>query len=99
MLHDIINNRVLGELANIAREGLMVICDEMIESHTILQLSFKLPSPISNMDSLNIGVDCLWCRKIDNFHRYWAGFEIIDACDETVLIIDTLIKNYADKHL
>lgn len=96
-LHDIINDRTLGELVNIAMEGLMVICDEHIDTHSILQLSFELPQAINGLKTLEIGVDCLWCRKADHFHRYWAGFQIIDISEETSSVIATLIEDYKER--
>ena len=97
VIHDIINDRKLGELVNLAMEGLMVICDEHIETHSILQLAFDLPEPIQGLKTLEIGVDCLWCRKADHFHRHWAGFQIIDVSEETSRVIAALIEGYAER--
>ncbi len=93
-IFDIINNREVGELVNITVDGMMIISGSHIETQSIFQFLLKLPGLIQGVDELHIGVDCLWCRETENFHRYWAGFQIIDASDETVAIIETLIKNY-----
>ena len=93
-VQDIINNRPIGELVNISANGLMLICEEQIETNSIFQFSMSLPTEINGQNRLDIGVDCLWCRKVDNFNRYWAGFQIIDAAADTQAIIELLIENY-----
>lgn len=93
-VQDIINDRPIGELVNISANGLMLICDEQIETNSIFQFSMTLPKEINGQSRLDIGVDCLWCRKVDNFNRYWAGFQIIDAADDTQAVIELLIENY-----
>lgn len=93
-IQDIINNRPIGELVNISANGLMLICDDEIDTNSIFQFSMHLPKEINGQSRLDIGVDCLWCRKVDNFNRYWAGFQIIDASDETNAVIELLIENY-----
>lgn len=93
-VQDIINNRPIGELVNISANGLMLITEEHIETNSIFQLSLRMPNEINGHSNLDVGVDCLWCRKVDNFNRYWAGFQVIDASDETNEIIQLLIENY-----
>jgi hypothetical protein len=93
---DVINNKQVGELVNITTGGIMMISDEHIETQSIFQYSLKLPSVINGLESLDIGVDCLWCRKAENYSRYWSGFQIIDASPESVAVIETLIKQYGE---
>jgi hypothetical protein len=95
-IHDIINGHALGELINISSNGLMLISEKLIETSSIFQLSLQLPATINGKDSIEIGVDCLWCRKAENFNRYWAGFQIIDVSQETSEIINILINNYSN---
>lgn len=93
---DVINDREIGELINITVEGIMMISDENIETQSIFQYSLKLPGPINGLETLEIGVDCLWCRKAEDYSRYWAGFQIIDASAETIAVIENLIEHYGD---
>lgn len=92
---DVINQRHMGELINITREGLMLITDRAIETQSIFQLALQLPQRLEGSDQLLLGADCLWCRPAENLHRYWAGFQIIDASDMALAQIETLIRLYA----
>ncbi len=94
-VNDTINGGVFGELVNITTEGLMVITDREIESQAIFQLALQLPEPLGGSDMLVLGADCLWCRRAENFYRYWAGFQIIDVSDHAVQQIEALIDLYA----
>lgn len=92
---DVINGGDFGELVNITVEGMMLITDKEIPTHSIFQLSLHLPFEINASQTIEVGADCLWCRKIENFHRYWAGFHIIDLSAEAALQLDELIVHYS----
>lgn len=91
---DMITGEHFGELVNITLEGLMVITDREIPTHSIYQLSLQLPEAINNSQTIELGADCLWCRNAENFHRFWAGFHIIDASDQAITQLQTLIERY-----
>lgn len=91
---DTITAKRFGELVNVSAEGLMIMTDNEIATHSIFQLCIKLPTEITGHDTIELGADCLWCRKAENFTRYWAGFQIIDASDEAVQQINQLIAHY-----
>lgn len=94
-VNDTINGGAFGELVNITTEGLMVITDREIETQAIFQLALQLPEPLAGSDMLVLGTDCLWCRRAENFYRYWAGFQIIDASDHAIEQIEALIDLYS----
>lgn len=94
-INDTINGGVFGELVNITTEGLMVITDREIETQAIFQLALQLPEPMAGSGMLVLGADCLWCRRAENFYRYWAGFQIIDASDHAIEQIEALINLYS----
>ncbi len=94
-VQDVINGLIIGELVNITTNGMMVISNEHIETNSIFQFSLQLPRPLDGQDSIALGVDCLWCRKVENFSRYWAGFQVIDASPDSRQLIDKLIADYA----
>jgi len=98
VVHDVINGGIFGELVNITTEGLMVMTDREIETQAIFQLNFQLPEPLIGSDQLLLGADCLWCRRAENFHRYWAGFQIIDASEVALEQIEALIALYAKEN-
>lgn len=90
------NNQSLGALVNITIEGLMLMSNELIESNRIYQLKLELPEAINGHESIELGVDCLWSRGEAQYQRYWAGFQIIDASQISIKIIETLIRDYSD---
>ncbi|HUH36304.1 MAG TPA: PilZ domain-containing protein [Spongiibacteraceae bacterium] len=92
---DSINGGVLGELINISVDGLMLMTAREIATQSILQLSLQLPAPLLGSGTIELGADCLWCRKAEDQQHYWAGFQIIDASDEAVRQIETLIQQHA----
>lgn len=92
---DAINGGNFGELVNATVEGIMIITDQEIATHSIYQLILQLPIEIEGSNTVTIGADCLWCRKVENFHRYWAGFQIIDASDTATLQVEELITHYS----
>ena len=92
---DVINGGKFGELINITVEGLMVITDKETPTSSIYQLSIKLPVELHGSNTVELGADCLWCRNDDNFHRFWSGFQIIDASETAVKQIEDLVEAYS----
>lgn len=92
---DTINGGAFGELINLTVEGLMALTDHQIPTHSIYQLELQLPMEIEGSKQIEIGADCLWCRPAENFHRYWAGFQIIDVSDQAMLQIEKLLEHYS----
>lgn len=91
---DIINGGEIGELVNVSIGGIMIMSDREIPTHSIFQLSLQLPAEIQGSKTIEVGTDSLWCREIENFHRYWVGFHIIDASDAALAQLVELIKHH-----
>ena len=94
-ISDTINGGDFGELINVTVEGIMVMTDREIPTHSIYQLALQLPLAINGSDTIELGADCLWCRTAENFHRYWAGFQIIDASEQAMEQLQELITHYS----
>lgn len=92
---DVINGGEFGELVNVSVEGIMVMTEQEIPTQSIYQLSLQLPTEIKGRTTVELGADCLWCRKVENFHRYWAGFHIIDASDLALEQLQEMIAQYS----
>ncbi|MBL4826957.1 MAG: PilZ domain-containing protein [Spongiibacteraceae bacterium] len=90
-----ISGKDFGELVNITTEGMMLITDKEISTHSIFQLSIVLPCNPQDKETVEVGADCLWCRKVENFHRYWAGFHIIDISAQATQQLENLISHYS----
>lgn len=92
---DVINGGQFGELVNATVEGIMIITEKEIPTQSIYQLSLQLPVSIAGATTVELGADCLWCRKVENFSRFWAGFHIIDASDTAMAQLEELIAHYS----
>ncbi len=88
---DIVNGCAAGEVVNITIEGMMLSTDQALQPGSIYQFALTLPEPIGNHNVINVGADCLWCRKANQDNRHWAGFQIIDASETAEELISELI--------
>jgi len=91
-VYDALRDVYVGRLVNVHAKGLMLIADQPLKEDTLYTFDIHLPLPIRNLNTIQIGVDCLWVRDADLAGKYWMGFSIIDSTPETLLIIDQLIK-------
>ena len=85
----------MGALVNITTEGLMLMSDTAINSNRIYPISLILPDAISGHKQVDLGVDCLWSRSEEEYQRYWAGFQIIDASRSALDRIESLIRDFS----
>ena len=102
---NLVNGESMGALINITVEGLMLMCNREIDSTEIYQIELRLPNystedehgdAAANADSvIELSVDCLWCRNEENNQRYWAGFQIVDATQRSIKLIEKLIRDHA----
>ncbi len=89
---NVLDGQSMGALVNITVEGLMLLSNQPIECDRIYQISLSLPQEIIGHDFIELGVDCLWARGEEQYHRYWAGFQIIDASHTAIKLIENLIR-------
>lgn len=94
LIHDVINGGVFGELVNVTTEGMMIMTERDIPTNAIYQLSLQLPVPICELETIDLGAECLWCRDESHFKRHWAGFHIIDVSDIGLNQLEMLIEYY-----
>ena len=93
-VEDVINGGAFGELVNLTADGLMAITDHPVTPRAVFQLALRLPESIAGADRIVIGADCLWSRCSDDYHRYWAGFSIIDIAEDDRERLATLLTDY-----
>jgi hypothetical protein len=94
-IENVLTGTASGELVNITAEGLMMISDHEVDTNSIFQFALILPEAIDGSRRIELGVDCLWCRKAEIFDRYWSGYQIIDASPQALRAIEVLIDRYA----
>lgn len=96
LIRNSMTQELLGELANITVEGLMIISDQEMSTNSIFQFRLEFPESINGQTSIDLGVDCLWSRSAENFNRHWSGYQIIDASPDALVTIDELISGYSE---
>lgn len=90
---DINRGELLGTLVNIHEEGLLVVGPKIMREDHVYQLEFKLPTPVSGIDSIQLGVDCLWVKSADDSGLCWSGCHIIDLSDQAREQIEKVIES------
>ena len=96
LIRNSMTRELIGELANITVEGLMIISDQEMNTNSIFQFCLELPEAIHGQTKIELGVDCLWSRHAENVNRHWSGYQIIDASPEALKTIDALIGGYSE---
>lgn len=94
-IYDRASQSFMGRLANVHMEGLMIMGNHSFIADCIYQLDLQLPEPINDCEMIPIGVECLWSRSEDA-HVHWAGCKIIDASEDALRDIQTLIDLFSD---
>lgn len=95
-IHDIRTGDILGQLANITTEGLMLIGPKPIEPNTLFQLRMPLPEPADDIRTIDFGVESLWNQAAGNSDRYWSGFHIIDISPENIAAIENMSEGWKE---
>ncbi len=81
VVSDCNRNLQLGRLVDIHREGLMLMGDQPLQVDHVYQLDLHLPEPLEGLETLHLGVDCLWTRCDEGSSSHWSGFQIIDLSE------------------
>ncbi len=77
----------LGILANISREGFMLIGNQRIEPANVFQLILELAQPIDGVNTIECGAESLWSDTAADDSLNWSGFQIIDISDDDAKLI------------
>ena len=93
---DAASGETLGALVNISIEGLMLMSNQALETNRLYQVTLALPEAISGHSEIELGVDCLWTRDDEQFGHHWSGFQIIDASQDAIKVIEQLIRDYSE---
>jgi hypothetical protein len=89
-VRDINNNSLMGYLADLSTEGLMLVGESPVPVNGLFQIDIELPATINGTRVLHLGVECLWCRNADDPERFWAGFHLIDISPDDQRTLEAL---------
>ncbi|KAF1071852.1 MAG: hypothetical protein GAK45_00389 [Pseudomonas citronellolis] len=85
------SGRSLGRVADLSSEGFMLCGDAVPAADSVHECLIVPLPPLSEVDEIIAGVDCLWSRPGQNGQLGWAGFHIIDLSDDQSLALERLI--------
>jgi len=93
-IFDVNTGQTLGYLANISMGGLMLIGSISTAPGSLFQLQMPLSTPIDDTNSIEFGVESLWCLRAKDTCSYWTGLQIIDISDSASDTIAALISGW-----
>ncbi|HEC16633.1 MAG TPA: PilZ domain-containing protein [Sedimenticola sp.] len=93
---DVNSGDIIGCLANISSGGLMLVGAASIAPGTLFQLQISLPTPVDGTQTVEFGVECLWCQQAKGRRNYWSGMQIIDISAPAVDVIGRLVEGWRE---
>ncbi len=84
---DVGSGQILGQLANISSEGLMLVSPRPLSTGRSYRLLIPLVSEGIDGARIEVTAESLWCEDVNNSGTYWTGFHIttISAADQSLL--------------
>ncbi len=93
-LFDDMSNRVIGHLADISAQGLMLISDELVQVNKTYQLRLALPEELHEKQEILFEATSRWCRPDETPNLYVSGFTINEPSEEVQRCISRLVKEF-----
>jgi hypothetical protein len=91
-IRDANSGSLIGQLANVSRNGLMVVGPCSIAPGTVLQLHIALKIN-GELQDLLVGAENLWCHDANETGAYWSGFQIIDISPGHRQLLDVILND------
>jgi len=88
---DVWSGEVLGKIADITLEGLMLLTKESIPVGTQKQL--KIVSSDESFSPIEFESDCRWCKTDVNPDYFDVGFHLDEISEDDILKIKDLISD------
>lgn len=84
--------QVVGQIANLSVDGMMLIAHRPIRSNALYQFSFHLTDARGKPVQLEIGCHEQWGETAQT-GQYWAGFRIIDIAARDLDLLAAWVGN------
>jgi len=85
---------MLGHVADITAQGMMVISERPIPVDTVFKLWMEVPSDDQHRERVYIEALAVWSRQDANPDFYDAGFRLIEPSREAIRKINELIDQF-----
>ncbi len=91
---DIDTEEILGDLADITIEGVMLICDAPVEANKLHHLQVNLEGKVDNLSSISFKTKVMRCLDTDIEEIYSVGFQILEITQDCRTALQHLIDEY-----
>ena len=85
---------ILGDLADITIEGIMLICDAPMEINKLYHLQVNLEGKVDNLSSISVKAKTVRCIDTDIDEIYSVGFQILEIDPSCRTALQHLIDEY-----
>jgi hypothetical protein len=96
------SNKIVGRLANLSIEGVMLITERPIKKRAILRVSLELVQPVLGHSQIDFDAECRWCRKGKGVDWFESGYKLnnVSIKDQTTImcLILQLLSDKAITH-
>lgn len=94
-VRDIHTSTILGQVANLHQEGIMLLGTELTVNASY-QIALELPNSVNSQQSIVLGIECLWHQAMTADNKlFWSGCSIIDKTPAADQCIVSLIQRQA----
>lgn len=94
-LFDRETGQLLGYLANLTAEGMMLISETPLIKGRIYRMHMELAEEFFSKPHLDFEARCMWCQPENIAPQFYnAGFLFVTIAPEDIQIIDQIIKEY-----
>lgn len=92
---DGMSSRVIGHIADISEQGLMLISDDPIAVNENYRLRLRLPAELCEKDEIILNGTSRWCKPDVNPDFYITGFQLYDLSEELRTYLLKLVKEFS----
>ena len=85
---------LLGHLADLTAEGMMIISEKPNDTQVTFDVRMDLPQSVFGKDHIDFQARSVWCKP-DIDPTFWnTGFQLMDVQAEELEIIERIIEEY-----
>lgn len=86
---------VLGELADITVEGVMLVTDDPVAETTRFPLRILLPEAVNGLTFIDFEAESIRCSKTIHETIFTTGFRVIRMDEATQAVVERFIEEFA----
>ena len=90
-------DKPIGYLVNVSMEGMRLVSQIPLLTHTVFELRVKLPTTIAGAKHVDFDALSCWCRPDVNPNCFDTGFKIVNSSDELKELIGALVSYFSFK--